>query len=297
MSAPQVSIILCTRNRATGLAQCLGKLDQDAILRHGGELLIVDNGSSDRTPEIIAGFGQTARIPVRAIAEIRLGLSRARNAGLALCAGRIIVFLDDDVYLADGYLDAVMRTLPTSEFAFAGGRITNFDPTESLYGTNRQETFEFIPARSFLRTGRFQGTNLVMRREVYEKIGGFDTTFGPGTPFRGDDIDYCARASQAGFASAHLPELLVYHHHGRKPGQQRDALARSNAIAGGAYYMSFILRGACWRYLHGWFGTVQLRQWRRFLWEVYGACLYCRQRLSAGRIRPSADAPQAALAR
>ncbi len=297
MSAAQVSIILCTRDRAAGLAQCLEKLDQDALLRHGGELLIVDNGSSDRTPESIANFSQTARIPVHAIVESRPGLSHARNAGLARSAGRIIVFLDDDVYLAADYLDVVMRTLPTSEFAFAGGRITNFDPTDSPYGSNDRTAFELIPAHSFLRTGKFQGTNLVMRREVYEKIGGFDTTFGPGTPFRGDDIDYCARASLAGFASAFLPELLVYHHHGRKPGQMHEALAQSNAIAGGAYYMSFILRGACGKYLRGWLSTVRPRNWRRFVWEVYGALLYCHQSLAQGGSRPSAAAPQAAPAR
>lgn len=76
---------------------------------------------------------------------------------------------------------------------------------------------------------------MVVHRRVVDSIGAFDPILGAGTPFRCEDIEYCARAS--------MPDLVVYHHHGRKPDPDIERLAEMDDYARGACYMKFILCG------------------------------------------------------
>ncbi len=270
-----LSIVLCTCNRGATLERCLEKLDAAAVQRHGGEIVLVDNASTDNTPVVLETWAATAPCPVFVVREPRGGLSHARNTGLLHACGEVIIFHDDDCYLADGYIDHVMAKLPHARYSLVGGQVRNFDMSESQYGTNDRSDFEEYGPGDFLKAGAFQGTNFAMKRKVYEAIGGFETFLGAGagTPFRSEDIDYFARALRAGFYAAHLPELLVFHHHGRQVGEGIRKLDNANAIAAGAYYMKFILQGQ-WNYFAGWLGTFRMNFKKKFLREVFGALLY-----------------------
>ncbi len=272
-----LSVVLCTRNRAPVLGRCLERLDTAAVVAHRGEVLLVDNGSRDGTWKEMEDWVARTGCIARAIMEPAAGLSRARNTGLFHARGDVILFLDDDCYLEEGYIDKLMCRLPGADFAIVGGRARNFDMGESRYGTNKRAEFEKYGPGDFLKTGTFQGTNFAMKRCVYETIGGFDTTLGAGTPFRSEDIDYIARALRAGFRAAHLPELLVFHHHGRQEGEEIRLLENANAIAAGAYYAKFLSWGH-WNYLAGWLGTFRMNFKKRFLREIAGAVLFLLRR-------------------
>ena len=84
---------------------------------------------------------------------------------------------------------------------------------------------------------------MLVHRRVFERVGGFREDFGSGTPFRCDDIELLARASLAGFAGAYVPELVVQHHHGRKPGLPLLRWMRDDDIARGGYYAAMIEAG------------------------------------------------------
>jgi glycosyltransferase involved in cell wall biosynthesis len=274
-----VTLLICSRNRAASLRRCLDSIYPEEMLKANAELILVDNGSTDETQPVMRSFKQKVSFPVDVVYEPRAGLSYARNAGLARVRGEVIVFSDDDCYLAPGYLLAASQVFDSGRFHYCGGRIFLHDPTDAKYGLIRKEKFEILPPGSFIPTGRIQGTNMAFHRSVIEKIGPFDTALGLGTPFPTEDIDYCARASMAGFTGAHVPELVVYHHHGRKPGTKEfERLKADHDYGRGAYYMKFILLGK-YVYLRKWLmSALRLNKLPRTIREMRGAIHYARER-------------------
>jgi len=224
-------------------------------------------------------FAEEAACPVAVATESVAGLSRARNAGVRYAEGNTIVFTDDDCYLGKNYFQTARHIFDEASFSYCGGQILLYDSSDAAYGVQDQETFELIPPHSFIPPGYIQGANLVVHRRVFEEIGLFDSDLGAGTPFRCEDIDFVARASHAGFTGAHVPELVVYHHHGRKPGEDIRELDAANDYACGAYYAKFLRRGHL-SYLRGWLaeGLFSRKDVRvtvpKFIREVKGATDY-----------------------
>lgn len=237
-----LSLIICSRNRAVQLKKCLESIKAVDAATTTFEIILVDNGSIDNTNQVMCAFKERSPFPVEIVEESRPGLSVARNAGLAKVRGKFIAFTDDDCYLAPEYLTTVVKIFDSGSFHYCGGRILRYDISDSLYACNESLESKIFPPYYALEPGAIQGANMVFHKKVVEKIGLFDPMFGAGTAFRCEDIDYCVRASLAGFTGAYVPELVVYHHHGRKPGNDIDELEKSNAYARGAYYTKFILK-------------------------------------------------------
>src|SRR5215471_8195618 len=86
------------------LKNCLRTISGQEMEEVGGELILVNNGSTDRTEEVMYDFRDRSHFPVEVINEPAPGLARARTSGLARAGGETIVFTDDDCYLAPGYL-------------------------------------------------------------------------------------------------------------------------------------------------------------------------------------------------
>ncbi|MBD3275518.1 MAG: glycosyltransferase, partial [Candidatus Marinimicrobia bacterium] len=188
-SSQKLSLIICTRNRAKSLEKCLYAINVDSLKSVKGELIIVDNGSVDDTQSVLDTFLNGVDIDCAVLYEPRPGLSRARNTGLECSSGNTIVFTDDDCYLDEDYINIANEIFENKPFAYCGGPILLYDKTDARYGIMEQDYFELIPPHSFLYPGKFQGANLIINREIYEKIGGFDQELGAGTPFRCEDID------------------------------------------------------------------------------------------------------------
>jgi GT2 family glycosyltransferase len=240
---PEISVIISSRNRAASLARCLQYFDAAAMRQHKAELVLVDNGSADGTFDAMCSFRDQAEFPVTVVQERTPGISNARNGGLAVARGAIIAFTDDDCYVAADYIKTVAEVFSTRPIDYCGGRILLFDELDSSYGCGLNLRYLPIPPRTFLDPGDIQGANMIFRRAVIDRVGWFDTRLGAGTQFRCEDIDYCTRASWAGFSGAHVPELVVYHHHGRKPGRDIKDLERANQYAEGAYYAKSFFSG------------------------------------------------------
>ena len=117
-AGPGVSVIVCTRNRANRLAATLSSLAGMCVDPEiDWELVVIDNGSTDETAWIVASFQD--RLPLRCVAEEQTGLSHARNRGVKEARGDVIVWIDDDVSVPQGWIDAWyagFRAFPDADF-------------------------------------------------------------------------------------------------------------------------------------------------------------------------------------
>lgn len=104
----RVTVAICTRDRADQLRNTLASLDAMHVPDDlAWELLIIDNGSTDRTSDVIASYRD--RLPVRRVEEPRVGLSNARNRAVQEASGRYVVWTDDDVIVDVDWLSAYVR--------------------------------------------------------------------------------------------------------------------------------------------------------------------------------------------
>ncbi|SFO67197.1 Glycosyltransferase, GT2 family [Mesorhizobium sp. NFR06] len=260
---PQVSFIVCTWDRLAMLEACIGSI-RDACRAHPAvtaELVVVDNGSRDGTAEYLSRIAATSDIALAAIREPRAGLAAARNAGVAQARGRILVFVDDDCRLDRNYLADLQRHYASGERRLIrGGRVEIGDPRDLPFTIKRCDRRERLtPA---VHPGGFVlGCNMTMHRDVAARIGPFDERFGAGGALRSaEDTDYLVRAMLAGMAVEYVPDMTIFHHHGRRDRKAVDRLHRDYHFGNGALCLKHARR-APWLLRHFyWAGRAALRE-------------------------------------
>jgi glycosyltransferase involved in cell wall biosynthesis len=278
-----ISLIICTRNRSEQLSACLQSVCR-ITFEQPWELILVDNGSVDKTANVIQKFIETVSVPATYVFESAPGLANAHNAGLRAARGEIVAFTDDDCYPAEDFLAQLWAAFADPSVGYITGRITLHDPTDHPTSINESLSPRTFPPGSFLRSGWVQGANMAFRRQVLLDIGGFDPLFGPGSLFNAEDVDAAARAGAIGWSGQYCPYVVVRHHHGRKRSDLAPLL-RSYALGRGAYHMKLLLnQRRFW-----WFARsflYELWRWRvkwepeAPLWETVGAAEYAYLHLS-----------------
>lgn len=237
---PKVSILVCTRNRAQQLAGTLRSLSgiKSSI---AWEAIILDNGSTDQTEEVIqAAVAADARL--RHAHEAQPGLGVARDVGWRLARGEIISLSDDDCYFTPDFVDNIWQVFAENpDVGVVGGKILLFDPEDAPITIDLRTEQVRTEPRTVVRTGGFQGANLSFRRLALQDAGGFDRRLGAGTPFPAEDIDAVAAVIWKGYAGLYDPRPTILHHHRRK---QKDISpqTRSNDAGRGAYYAKYTLQ-------------------------------------------------------
>ena len=220
MPAPPATVVVCTHDRAHTLARAVrGALAAAAPV--GAEVLVVDNASTDDTPAVRALL--TAEAPsLRVVDERELGLSVARNRGLAEAAGAVTVFLDDDAEPHAGWLPALLAPYADASVACVGGPIrvrfaapappwldAPFHPTLSAYDAGS------VACRLHHRDGKWfpTGANISFRTATARAAGGFSRRLGPlgRRPVLHDETDLCFRLHRAGWAICYAPDAAVDH--------------------------------------------------------------------------------------
>jgi glycosyltransferase involved in cell wall biosynthesis len=271
-----VSLIIGTRDRCAKLARCLESVGRMSFER-AWELIVVDNGSTDGTAAIVREFKAVAPIPVRYVFEPKPGLGNAHNAGVAAARGEILAFTDDDCYPASDFLSSLWSAFGDPSVGYVSGRILLYDPADYGKGTVRHSEQVTFPPNSFVGPGSlFGGANMAFRRRVLTEIGGFDPLFGPGALFNCEDYDAAGRASAIGWKGQYRPEVIVWHHHGRKEADF-PPLMKSFGIGIGAYHMKILLRGYHFRWFAKSVRQVRARyKWSRrcAAWEPVGMMYY-----------------------
>lgn len=188
-----VSVLLPVLNGERFLAAAL-----DSVFRQDYrplEVVVVDDGSTDGTANLVAEFGDRVRYAYQKSA----GPSVARNAALQLAHGSVIAFLDaDDIWLPQKLSRHMELLLLEPHLMFTVSLLRHFlEPgCELPAGLNPRLLDEDVPA--------WLPSTLVARREVFDVVGVFDPTLRMA-----EDMDWFSRAKDRGVASAILPELLV----------------------------------------------------------------------------------------
>jgi len=280
---PFISLIICTRNRKKQLTACLKTLSRIDFPCSRWELILVDNGSSDQTSEVIATY-KNALQNVKSCFEPIRGLARARNRGLSLASGDIIAFTDDDCYPEPNFLAQIALGFMDEAIDFVAGRVELYSKEDAeITALTLKNQVNFDPG-IFIPTGAIHGANFAIRRRVMERIGGFDELLGSGTLFSsGEDIEFVARASAAGFRGVYLPGPCVLHHHGRKTFEVPDLMKKYDWGRGAYYARHFFNKG---------YGKALMKFWLLSLLrdlhagkigrpsrEILAAILYSLQRL------------------
>jgi len=288
-AVPEVTLVVCTRDRAARLPDCLHALRalRPAI---AWELILVDNGSSDDTARLLSVFAHESPVPVTVVHESIVGLANARNAGVRVARGDVIVFTDDDCYPEPDLLDRWAEVFADDSIGFAGGRVLLHDPDDAPVTVQTSTTPIAFAPRSFIAPGVVKGANMAFRRNALLADGGFDPALGPGSRFNFEDVDMAARVAAIGFAGAYAPAPTVRHHHGRRLEREVKALQRSYAHGSGAYYASLLLRWQSPRALASHLrGSWRATPARLLGWQLMGALQYLAYRVvhwRAQRPRP-----------
>jgi GT2 family glycosyltransferase len=239
---PKVSVVVAAYNAGTTLKLCLESLRR--LNYPDYEVILVDDGSTDATPQIGSAFPgiRYVRHPAN------LGLSAARNTGIAAATGEIIAFTDADCRADEDWLHHLVGSMLESDFAGMGG--PNLLPPDDSPVAAAVMASPGGPAHVMLsdrQAEHIPGCNMAFFRKVLEEIGGFDPVFRKA----GDDVDLCWRLQQAGYRIGFAPSAFVWHYRRSTVGaylRQQRGYGESEALLvrkHPEYFNSF--GGSIWR--------------------------------------------------
>jgi glycosyltransferase involved in cell wall biosynthesis len=205
-----LSVIICTRSRPLSLRRTLESLLAQEALSGAWEIVVVDNGATDATPDVIRSFA--TRGPVRYAKEPVQGLGRARNRGIAEAHGSLLAFTDDDVVVHPDWARRIVERFAAEPGVAAVFGYVYADPgVPSMFSLNTRRHASYIEGkhRVFESTG---GNNMAYRRSVVERIGVFDPLHGSGAKYWGaDDAEFQYRFFKAGLKAFYDPEIKAKH--------------------------------------------------------------------------------------
>ena len=216
-----ISIVVLTWNKKEVLARCLRSLEETLGGRPGIERIVIDNGSSDGTAELVTerfpGF-RVVRIPQNA------GVSAGLNAGFAASStgSKYVVILNNDLEFFGDWLEILMAPAekdpsvavvgckllyPDGRIQHAGGDLSPELRTSHIgRGQTDRGQFDAVSEMPFVT-----GAVMLLRRSVFASIGGFDTGY---TPYLFEDVDLFIRARRAGFKIMYTGKTRILHYEG-----------------------------------------------------------------------------------
>jgi N-acetylglucosaminyl-diphospho-decaprenol L-rhamnosyltransferase len=229
MSGPPLRVVVVTYSPGPTLASFLSSLSRATASRY--EVVLADNGSRDGAPERAAA-AEPGRVELRPTGG-NLGYGRAANAGARGAEGAWLLVANPDVTWTPGALDALLdagarwpqagalgplirtpdgalypsaRSFPSLGRGIGHALFGWWWPANPWTASYRREHGEPVEAT----TGWLSGSCLLLRREAFEAVGGFD----PAYFMYFEDLDLCERLAHAGWASVHVPSAVVTHEGG-----------------------------------------------------------------------------------
>lgn len=224
-----ISIIIPTRNRAAYLADTLSSLD-DTSGTTSAEILVVDNGSTDNTRDVVSRFSQKSSFPVRYEYEATPGLHVGRNLGAQLAHGEILAYLDDDVFVSPTWLSGIQDAFAQyPDLALLGGPcIPHWESQPPQWILDLKSSTSdggWLLSQLSLLDLKYNkpapcspwhifGCNFILRKDILFKAGGFHPD---GMPedllrYRGDGESYISQyVIDNNLSAVYHPDCKVEH--------------------------------------------------------------------------------------
>jgi len=213
-----LTLLLATRDRAATLEATLTSLAQLEQPRGGWRLVLVDNGSSDRTRAVAESFGRA--LPLEYVYEPSAGKNAALNTGLEHIAGDLIVFTDDDVVPRPDWLRRIREAADRqARFSIFGGPVLPMwkspPPSWILEWVPLGPTYTILspcPEGPHI-SARVYGPNMAIRESVFAEGYRFDERIGPRgkrSPM-GSETELLLRLEKSGHKAWHCPRAVVHH--------------------------------------------------------------------------------------
>jgi glycosyltransferase involved in cell wall biosynthesis len=203
---PFVSVIVPVLNGERTIKDCLASLMRSDYPVECREVLVVDNGSRDRTAEIVKEF------PVVLLREEQPGAAAARNRGVRESRGEILAFTDADCLVSTGWIRELVREFESAGVGGAEGETVGYCPVTPVerytarIGRFSHAYRQLSPLAPYVITA-----NAAFHRQVFERVGGFDCRFPQAG---GEDIDFSWQfLSRTGLELRYNPRAVVFHRH------------------------------------------------------------------------------------
>lgn len=215
---PLVSIVMLTWNALEFTQKCLRSIAGHTTLSY--EIIFVDNGSTDGTKEYLSEISKQKQNFKTIFNEKNLGFAAGNNQGVHIAGGKYVLLLNNDVLVADGWLENLVQALESDERIGLVGPITNqisgLQMVSGIPYSDESAFPEFARRVRSLNRGkitprrRIAGFAMLLRKSLYEELGGLDESFGSGNF---EDDDFCLRLRENGYAIM-VDESVFIHHFG-----------------------------------------------------------------------------------
>lgn len=215
-----VSIIMLTYNALEYTKKCIQSIERHTSIPY--EIIFVDNGSTDGTKKYLNQLIEKNNNYKLIANKKNLGFAAGNNQGVKKAEGKYILFLNNDVEVSDGWLESMVRTLELDKKIGMVGPITNMisgrQQVENVDYTDQEGFHQFVQKVRQINKGvitprrRIAGFAMLMRKSLYESIGGFDESLGIGNY---EDDDLCIRVREKGYAIM-VDESTFIHHYGSR---------------------------------------------------------------------------------
>lgn len=205
---PFFTIVIPTYRRFDQLGECLRSISSIDYPKEDFEVVVVDDGSPSSPENIVEPW--KSRFNVRLVTQPHAGPATARNRGVSEAAGAFIAFTDDDCMPAPDWLAKLKPRLDADPGGVVAGNTVN-TLTDNPYSTASQMLIDYLNAYYNKENARFlTSNNMALSKEVFMKIGGFDTSFPLAAA---EDREFCDRCVHFGLKTVFAPEAVVRHAH------------------------------------------------------------------------------------
>jgi len=218
----KVSVIIPNYNYGRFLRQAIQSALDQTVKPH--EVIVVDDGSSDNSRQILDPFGDSIIL----VEQANAGVAAARNNGAAIATGDLLAFLDADDYWQGQKLEKQVQKFSSPDIGFAHCGMTNVDE-------NGNRIDDYIVGEEgdvAERLLRFQpvviATTIVVKRDLFKKVGGYDTN---RDLHPSEDWDLCYRLSREARLGFVREPLVYYRHHGGGGHTKIERMERAMLIA------------------------------------------------------------------
>ncbi len=209
-----VSVIIPTYNRSNMLEKALLSLDKLDYPKDKYEAIVVNDGSTDNTENVVKQTAKKVNYKVRYFYQQNKRLSAARNLAISNSKSDVIVSIDDDMLFPSQWLKTLIKPLENPKIGAVGGpsiapsfatlfqrsvdhcMTTSFVGTGGMIGTTKQSFVKYLP----------RGGNMAIRKSILDKIGLFDERFIPG-----EEIELDRRIEKAGYDLGLSKDAIVWH--------------------------------------------------------------------------------------